>query len=270
MSIIFKISKYLKKNIKPIISILCTLSVCLGAFCPLNAMAYEYKDQAIEQQLLAEETQKQNEVVEKQNAELLQQLEEYQKTIAEQEAAIEELNNTIQEMDNEVESIDPAKVSTNNSSTVKEESPKSESVPQPSESGNGYEQSAKVWNHLKSMGLNDYVCAGIMGNIMAEVGGHTLDISRWSTYSGGSYYGICQWGGSRKTRLLNNYGSSLDAQLSFLSVELYEVIPVGSSFYSMTNEREVALYFAKHFERCSSQYYSIRQSNASKPLDYFN
>ena len=132
-----------------------------------------------------------------------------------------------------------------------------------------YSQARQVWNHLISMGLNKYVCAGIMGNIMAEVGGQTLDISRWPTYSKGSYYGICQWGGSRRSRLLNSYGKSLDAQLSFLSVELYEVIPKSNSFYNMQNEKDAALYFAKYYERCGSGSYSVRQRNATKALNYF-
>jgi guanyl-specific ribonuclease Sa len=34
-----------------------------------------------------------------------------------------------------------------------------------------YPEARKIWNYLKKMGLNNYVAAGIMGNIMAEVGG---------------------------------------------------------------------------------------------------
>ena len=28
-----------------------------------------------------------------------------------------------------------------------------------------------IWKYMKNLGWNDYICAGIMGNIMAEVGG---------------------------------------------------------------------------------------------------
>ena len=34
----------------------------------------------------------------------------------------------------------------------------------------------EIWLYLKKQGYNDYVCAGILGNIMAEVGGQTLNI----------------------------------------------------------------------------------------------
>jgi hypothetical protein len=57
--------------------------------------------------------------------------------------------------------------------------------------------------------------------------------------------------------------------VKFLYDELLEVIPKGSSFYNLKNEKEAALYFAKYYERCSSKYYSIRQSNATKALNHF-
>jgi hypothetical protein len=37
----------------------------------------------------------------------------------------------------------------------------------------------------------------------------------------------------------------------------------------MQDEKEAALYFAKYYERCGSGSYSVRQSNATKALDYF-
>ena len=109
-----------------------------------------------------------------------------------------------------------------------------------------------------------------MGNIMAEVGGQTLDISRWPQYSQKTYYGICQWAGNRKQRLLNDFGTTLEAQINFLGVELFEVIPKGDSFYNMQDEKQAALYFAKYYERCGSSSYSVRQQNATKALQYFS
>ena len=132
-----------------------------------------------------------------------------------------------------------------------------------------YPEATQVWNYLKGMGLNNYVCAGIMGNIMAEVGGQTLNIGLYAFKDTGTYYGICQWAGSRKSRLLNNYGRDLQAQLNFLGVELYEEIPASSSFYSMQDEKQAALYFAQYYERCGSSSYGVRQSNATKALAYF-
>lgn len=131
-------------------------------------------------------------------------------------------------------------------------------------------QSTYVWEYLTSnMGLNNYVAAGIMGNIMAEVGGNTLDISRYSCVESGPYFGMCQWAGGRKNRLLNDFGTSIADQCRFLEVELYEVIPRDNDFYDMQDEKEAALYFAKHYERCNSKYYYIRQVNATNALKHF-
>lgn len=132
-----------------------------------------------------------------------------------------------------------------------------------------YGQAKQVWNALRNIGLNKYVVAGILGNIMAEVGGQTLDISRWPQYSNENYYGICQWGGPRRKRLLNEFGPTLENQIKFLCVELFEIIPKGSQFYSLQDEKAAALYFAKYYEVCSSKYYSVRQINATKALQYF-
>lgn len=132
-----------------------------------------------------------------------------------------------------------------------------------------YQLATAVWNHLKALGLNDYVCAGILGNIMAEVGGQTLDFSNWEHWSQDTHYGICQWGGTRKERLLSDFGKDFESQVRFLGVELFEVIPKNDSFYGMQDEKETALYFAKYYERCSSKYYEVRRENATKALQYF-
>ena len=126
-----------------------------------------------------------------------------------------------------------------------------------------------VWNRLKSWGLNDHVAAGIIGNIMVEVAGNTLDFSRWRVYSRKNTYGLCQWLGTRKERLLNDFGGTITDQLNFLYVELYEVIRPDNEFYTMTDECEAALYFAKVFERCGKGSYEARQKNATVALKYF-
>lgn len=54
-----------------------------------------------------------------------------------------------------------------------------------------YPVATQCWMTMKSYGWSDVVCAGIIGNMMAEVGGHTLNL-QWNSYSG-SYYGLCQW-----------------------------------------------------------------------------
>lgn len=54
-----------------------------------------------------------------------------------------------------------------------------------------YPVATYIWSYFKELGYSNQVCAGILGNIMAEVGGNTLDI-QYDIY-GSSYYGMCQW-----------------------------------------------------------------------------
>lgn len=48
-----------------------------------------------------------------------------------------------------------------------------------------------IWSYLKELGFNDYICAGILGNMMVESGGLTLAIEENART--GNFYGICQW-----------------------------------------------------------------------------
>ena len=132
-----------------------------------------------------------------------------------------------------------------------------------------------VWNYLKDAGYNDYVVAGIIGNMMAETGGQTLNLN-WEAWSEGSYYGICQWS---KKFFPEVIGQNLEGQLEFLLSNIkYEIDTFGyayssgfdfDSFLRLEDEREAALVFAKCYERCNSDYYSIRQDNATKAYEYF-
>ena len=142
-----------------------------------------------------------------------------------------------------------------------------------------YPEAQIVWDALIDYGLSPEVAAGIMGNIMAEVGGQTLDFSEWKYWSRGTHYGICQWGGGRKANLLNNFGPDLEDQVEFLLYELkYEINTYGykykngfgyDEFVAMTDVEQAALAFAKSYERCSSKYYNIRMTNAKKAYNYF-
>lgn len=140
-----------------------------------------------------------------------------------------------------------------------------------------YPHATTIWRFLnEELGYNDYVCAGILGNIMNEVGGNSLSISYWLYNPSGYYYGICQW---NKGAYGSVHGTELDAQLTFLANTIeYEMNTYGSnytkgfnydSFVSLTNERSVALAFAKCYERCSSSSYTARQNNAEKAYEYF-
>ena len=142
---------------------------------------------------------------------------------------------------------------------------------------NEYPVAYQIWKYLKEdIGLNDYVCAGIMGNLMTECGGQTLNLN-WSVYDpSGCYYGICQWS---KTYYGHIHGASLEEQLLYLSETLETTLNVygvnyknNFKYYDFCNlscEKEAALAFAKAYERCSGNSYEIRKINAQKAYEYF-
>lgn len=137
-----------------------------------------------------------------------------------------------------------------------------------------YPNAEFIWNYLQELGFNNYVCAGIIGNMMVESGGHTLAIEEDASTN--SYYGICQW--SRKY-YPDVIGVSLDAQCDYLRDTIqYELDTFGScyrrgfnyeDFLDLNNEQDAALAFAKCYERCSSDGYGLRQECATTAYNYF-
>ena len=135
-----------------------------------------------------------------------------------------------------------------------------------------YESATFIWKYFKDKGYSDYAIAGILGNIMAEVGGQTLYIQYWLSSS--SYYGICQWSRQYYPEAI---GLNLEEQCDFLfntienEFDVFGYI-VGLSyedFIQIENEQTAALAFAKVYERCGSGSYSVRQSNATEAYSYF-
>jgi hypothetical protein len=139
-----------------------------------------------------------------------------------------------------------------------------------------YPAATTIWLYLKELGYNDYVCAGILGNIMNEVGGNTMKLRVNLIDHSGYYYGICQW--SRKY-YPGVVGRDIKGQCDFIRDTIKKEIDTYggryaqgmnfNKFLQLTNPRDVALCFAKSYERCASAYYSVRQSNAEKAYAYF-
>lgn len=137
-----------------------------------------------------------------------------------------------------------------------------------------YPTATYVWKYMKDLGWSDAVCAGIMGNMMAEVGGGTLSL-RYDIYSADGFYGLCQWGGHYP----EVRGASLEGQCNFLRDTIkYELDTFGyaysggmnyDSFLQLTSPSDVALCFAKCYERCASFSYGARQSYAEQAYAYF-
>jgi hypothetical protein len=135
-------------------------------------------------------------------------------------------------------------------------------------------EAATIWKYLSDYGYNDYVCAGILGNIMSEVGGNTLTLD--VNASGNGYYGICQWNKAYKSKV---WYSNLDKQLEFLTKSIKEEFDTYgymyksgfnyNSFKNLTDEKAAAKAFAYVYERCGSSTVSQRQVNATVAYNYF-
>lgn len=148
--------------------------------------------------------------------------------------------------------------------------------PKPTIDNGKYPVATEVWEYMKALGWSDAVCAGIMGNMMAEVGGQTLNL-RYDAYDKNkAYYGLCQWSGKYYPQI---QGADLKTQCDFLRDTIKKQIDIYGKRYAsgmnykeflkLEDPKEVALCFAIAYERCSSATYSVRQTNAVKAYDYF-
>ena len=142
-----------------------------------------------------------------------------------------------------------------------------------------YPVATQIWLYMKDLGWSDAVCAGIMGNIMAEVGGQTLNIRPYlyGHESNRTYYGICQWYLPNASSKLK--GASLEYQCNYLKNTIKKEFNVFGykysssmnyeNFLALNDPAKAALAFAKCYERCASFSYNIRQKNAQKAYNYF-
>ena len=144
-----------------------------------------------------------------------------------------------------------------------------------------YPAAQLIWDTMISWGWTAETCAGIIGNMMAEIGGGTLDLSNWNS-NGGCGYGLIQWTSNRRSILKSRYGSypTIEQQLIFMRDELFGTNntrqQVSSSVLNKimnTNGNEtpesIAFCFASNYERCASRYRARRQGYARIAYDYF-
>lgn len=158
----------------------------------------------------------------------------------------------------------------------------------------------RIWQFLKSYGLNDYGAAGLMGNLYAESGLNPQNLQNTYEkklgYSDASYtaavdngfysdfvhdsagYGLAQWTfWSRKQALLNHCkaaGASigdLDTQLSFLMKELSEGYSgVLSTLRNATSVLEASNAVLLQFERPADQSQSTQSKRAGYGQTYYD
>lgn len=113
--------------------------------------------------------------------------------------------------------------------------------------GGNFEQ--QVLNFFQGKGLSEHQARGILGNLMQESrGNHTI------TNKTSGAFGLAQWLGPRKQKLMQRYGSNptIQQQLEFIWEELNT--SENKAFQKLLNTNTIAdatRAFAQHFERAS-------------------
>lgn len=158
----------------------------------------------------------------------------------------------------------------------------------------------KIWNFLKSKGLNDYGVAGLMGNLYAESGllpnnlqnsyesalGFT-DSSYVKAIDSGTYsnfvddcagFGLAQWTYCTRKKALLNYAKSKGASIGDLEMQLEYLYKELSSDYkavlnalkTTTSVLEASNAVLFKFERPADQSSSMQSKRASYGQKYYD
>ncbi len=275
-----------KKIITSIIVALITLAIAIGVLCNSVAVAGQREEYSKEELItLINECQQIKDDAHtmaesarnlgwKDGDELINELKEkWNKADSDQKKYQAKLDKIIEEEQQKAQKAEEERIAAEQAAAAEAEAARQAEEAKWAAKAAEYPAATQIWRYMKALGWNDYVCAGIMGNLMAEVGGQTLNIRY--TLSSGNYYGMCQWSRSYS----KVWGAGLETQCDFLRDTIqYEFDTYGSkyqkgfnfnSFLNMTNAEQAALAFAKSYERCSSKYYTIRQQNALKAYNYF-
>lgn len=121
-----------------------------------------------------------------------------------------------------------------------------------------YPVASEVWRFfIEECGYPEVVVAGLLGNMMVECGGYTLDL-QWWIYNSTNHYGLVQWSPKYYAQM---QGAPLRAQLEYLQVSIPEVFNGWSGkregclfndFLAIENCRDVAYIFAVVYEKPGS------------------
>jgi hypothetical protein len=139
-----------------------------------------------------------------------------------------------------------------------------------------YGYATDTYLFLKQCGYSDAVACGIIGNMMIETSGGTLEINPYIYGPNREYYGLCQW------RLEYYPGAdtwSFEQQLDFLYDsmprefnvfgKLYMENYTYDDFLQESDPSEAAYIFARVYERCGSISFNMRRQAALDAYDYF-
>jgi hypothetical protein len=142
-----------------------------------------------------------------------------------------------------------------------------------------YPAATEAWLIMsKEFGWSDAVCAGIIGNLMAECGGCWTQDLDWqiNTKHG---MGMVQWIGGRRNQLVALYGENptVRDQMMFMRDELYGLNGVTkqvtesqlNEIMNASSPEECAYAFASYYERCASQHRAPRKGYARTAYEYF-
>lgn len=140
-----------------------------------------------------------------------------------------------------------------------------------------YYYSTKTYEYLTLRNFTSASACGIIGNMMIETSGGTLDIKPHIYSKSGNFYGLCQW----STRYYSGAKDlPFEYQLDFLLGTLpWEFNTFGwrykkgftfEDFIQMKDPVEAALAFAVVYERCGPVSYNLRKQAALKAYKYFN
>lgn len=135
----------------------------------------------------------------------------------------------------------------------------------------------EVWEYFRQKGFSQEVACGIIGNMMIETSGGSLDLKPNIYSSSGTYYGLCQWS---KKYYPEAHGLTFKQQLNYLLKSIaWEINTFGwlyeenfdyKDFLKIKDPAEAALAFAKSYERCGPASYKLRQKAALKAYEYFD
>lgn len=131
-----------------------------------------------------------------------------------------------------------------------------------------YPVACQVWQMLRSQGWSKEVCAGILGNMMTECGGFTLNLVYNAYDPNHRFYGLCQWSlyyvptidGLDVESQINYLFDSIETQMSYFGGSL-------SEFLSITDPTYAAIYFQNFYEIGDST--ESRYRNALVAYEYF-
>lgn len=163
----------------------------------------------------------------------------------------------------------------------------------------GNSNDEKIWNYLKSKGLNDFGIAGLMGNLRAESGLNPKNLQNsyetklsfsddeyTSKIDDGSYtnfikdkagYGLAQWTWWTRKQNLINYAKSqkksigdLEMQLNFLWKELSEGYKsVLNTLKSATSVLQASNAVLLQFEKPANQSKAVQDKRAQYGQEYY-